>query len=123
MFTGIVSRIVYLLSSWKLELGASEGLDAVGLVGVLRSDGHKGLANVDAGNCALRFAEGTSHTGLQTIGTGTRQHLVDTQDVKGVDTHSDVETILADGLDQVLVGANTSGLERFGRELFILIGD
>lgn len=37
------------------------------------------------------------------------------------DTH--VESILAGRLDDVLVGANTSRLEGFGRKLFVLVRD
>ena len=34
-----------------------------------------------------------------------------------------VETILAGSLDEVLVGANTGGLEGLGAQLLILVGD
>ena len=48
------------------------------------------------------------------IGTSARQHLVDTEDVEGVDTDPHVEGILSRGLGDILVGANTSGFEGFG---------
>jgi len=57
------------------------------------------------------------------IGTGTRQHLVDTDNVERVDPHSHVEGLLTGGLDNVLVGANTGGLEGFRRQLLVLVGD
>lgn len=90
---------------------------------VLRTDGQKDLANVDTGNGAVRLAEGTTHTGLKTIGTSARQHLVDTDDVVGVGADTKVEGFLATSLDHVLVGANTGGLEGLGAQLLILVGD
>ncbi len=45
------------------------------------------------------------------IGSSTGQHLVDTEDMEGVDTDPQVEGILARGLGDVLVGANTSGFQ------------
>lgn len=57
------------------------------------------------------------------IGSGTRQHLVDTNNVERVDPHSHVEGLLTGGLNNVLVGANTSGLEGFRRKLLVLVGD
>ena len=43
--------------------------------------------------------------------------------MEGVDTHSDVELILAAVLDKVLVAANTSGLHSLGGKLLQLVGD
>ena len=57
------------------------------------------------------------------IGTSTGQHLVDTKDVEGVYTNAEMERILAGGLGDVLVGANSGGFESLRRELLILIGD
>ena len=68
---------------------------------VLAADGHEDLANVDTGDLAVRLAEGTTHTGLETIGTSARQHLVDTDDVVGVGTNTEVETFLTRDLDEV----------------------
>ena len=48
------------------------------------------------------------------ISTGARQHLVDTDNVEGVDTDPHVEGILSRGLGDILVGANTSGFKGFG---------
>ena len=57
------------------------------------------------------------------ISTGTGQHLVDTKDVEGVDADPQVEGVLAGGLGDVLVGANTSCFESLAGELLVLIGD
>lgn len=41
----------------------------------------------------------------------------------GVSADAEVERLLATGLDHVLVGANTGGLEGLGAQLLILVGD
>jgi hypothetical protein len=43
--------------------------------------------------------------------------------VEGVDADAQVEALLAGELDEVLVGANTGGLEGLGAQLLILVGD
>lgn len=93
------------------------------LTAITSADAHEDLANVDTGDSAVGLAPGTTHTSLQSIGTGARQHLVDTDDVEGVSTDSEVETLLTGVLDEVLVGANTGGLEGLGAQLLILVGD
>lgn len=90
---------------------------------VPRPDGEQNLADVDAGDGAVGLAVGATHSGLQSIGTGARQHLVDADDVVRVGAHAHVETFLAGNLHQVLVGADTGGLESLGRQLLILVGD
>ena len=91
--------------------------------GVTSANAHDDLANVDTGNSAVGLAKGTTHTSLQSIGTGARQHLVDTDDVEGVGADTQVETLLATVLDEVLVGADTGSLEGLGGQLLILVGD
>ena len=93
------------------------------LTGISGSDAHENLANVDTGDSAVRLAPSTTHTSLKSIGTSARQHLVDTDDVEGVGSDTEVETLLTGVLDEVLVGANTGGLESLGAQLFILVGD
>lgn len=91
--------------------------------GVTSADAHDDLTNVDTGDSAVGLTPGTTHTGLQSIGTGARQHLVDTDDVEGVSADAQVESLLSGNLDEVLVGANTGGLESLGTQLLILVGD
>jgi hypothetical protein len=91
--------------------------------GVTSAEAHDDLANVDTGNSAVGLAKGTTHTSLQSIGTGARQHLVDTDNVEGVGADTKVETLLAGVLDEVLVGADTGGLKGLGAQLLILVGD
>ena len=94
-----------------------------GLTGVASTARQDDLADVDTSDKAVGLAERTTHTGLKSIGTGTRQHLVDTDDVERVGADAEMETFLAGVLDEVLVGANTGGLEGLGTQLLILVGD
>lgn len=91
--------------------------------GVTSTQAHDDLTNVDTGNSSVGLSPSTTHTSLQSIGTGTRQHLVDTDDVEGVGANTQVERVLSAGLDHVLVGANTSGLKGLRAQLLVLVGD
>jgi len=112
-----------LLTARELELGAPERLDDVGLVLILAAHAHHGLTDVHASHQALRLAESSSHSGLEPIGSGARQHFVDADDVERMDAETHVESVFAHELDHVLVGANTSSFQGLGGELFILVGD
>lgn len=112
-----------LLATGELVLGTSEGLDSGSPVGVLGAEGQDDLANVDTGDGSIGLAESTTHTGLETIGSGARQHLVDTDDVVWVGADAEVEGFLAGCLHHVLVGANTGGFESLGGQLLIFVGD
>lgn len=90
-----------LLATRELVHGAAESLDGGGTVGVTGADGQDDLADVHTGDEAVGLTEGTTHTGLETIGTSARQHLVDTDDVEGVHTDTKVETFLTGDLDEV----------------------
>lgn len=87
--------------------------DAYRQVGVLAANRQEGLADVNTGNGTLGLAEGTTHTGLQTICTGARKHFVDAENVERMDTHTHVEGVLAAVLGDVLVAANASSLKGF----------
>ena len=93
------------------------------LTGVTGANAQDDLADVDTGNGSVGLAPGTTHTSLQSIGTGARQHLVDTDDVVRVGADAEMETFLSGKLDEVLVGADTSGLEGLRAQLLILVGD
>lgn len=100
-----------LLAAGELVHGAAESLDGGSTVGVTGADGQENLADVHTGNETLGLTEGTTHTGLQTIGTSARQHLVDTDDVEGVDTDTQVETFLTGDLHEV-PGGETLDIQR-----------
>lgn len=112
-----------LLLAGELVSASSQTLDNGGLVVVLGSDGDQNLANVNTGGKTGGLTPGTSHTLGESIGTGTRQHLVDSQNVEGVGSNSHVEGISARDLGDVLVGANSGGLQSLGRELLPLVGN
>ena len=57
------------------------------------------------------------------IGSGARQGLVASDDVEGVNSDPQVEGVLSGGLDDVLVGTNSSSLEGLGGDLLVLVGD
>jgi len=116
-------RDVDLLSAWELELGTTQGLDNLGLVLILGANRHDRLADVDACHGAERLAEGTTHARLQTIGACARQHLVDAEHVERMHAHTNVKGVLAAVLHQVLVAADTSGLEGLRRQLLVLVRD
>ena len=68
---------------------------------VTSSDTQDDLTNVDTGDSAVRLAPRTTHTRLQSIGTGARQHLVDADDVVRVSADAEMEGFLATALDEV----------------------
>lgn len=74
--------------------------------GVTSADTQDDLADVDTGDSAVGLTPSTTHTGLQSIGTSARQHLVDADDVVRVGADTQVETFLSGVLDQVPVVAS-----------------
>ena len=106
-----------------LVLATPQSLEGSGAVSVPSPDGHEDLADVHTSDKTVGLAEGTTHTGLEPIGSGARQHLVDADDMVGVDADTQMETFLSGNLDEVLVGANTGGLESLGGQLLVLVGD
>jgi hypothetical protein len=73
------------------------------LTRITSSDAQDDLANVDTGNSSVGLAPSTTHSSLQSIGTGARQHLVDSDDVVRVGADTEMETFLSGNLDQVPV--------------------
>jgi len=115
-------RHVHSLTAGEFELGTSEGLACAGHTdsGVLGADGHDDLSDVHTSGGTRRLTEGTTHTGLETIGTSARKHFVDAQDLEGVHADAHVEGVLATDFDHPLVRGDTSGFEGLGRELLAL---
>jgi hypothetical protein len=112
-----------LLAARELVLRAAESLESGGTVGITSSDTQDDLTNVDTGNSSVGLAPSTTHSSLQSIGTSTRQHLVDSDDVVGMGTDTEMETFLSGNLDQVLVGTNTGSLKSLRAQLLILVGN
>lgn len=111
-----------LLSAGELHHGSSEGL--LGDLDVLEvaSDGHEDGSNVDSGGSAVRLAVGLSHSLLKSIGSSAGKHLVDSENVPGVDSHSHVEVVFTGLVGHELVGSNSGGFESFRCDLFLLSG-
>jgi hypothetical protein len=106
-----------------LVLATPQSLESVGAERVLCSQRHEDLANVHTSDKSVGLAESTTHTGLKPISSSARQHLVDADDVVGVDADTEMERLLSGSLDHVLVGANTGSLESLGGQLLVLVGD
>jgi len=103
-----------LLPSGELVSCSSESLHDDGSVLVSASDGHDDLTNVDSCDGSVGLTPSSSHTLLKPIGSGTGQHLVDSDNVERVDPDPQVESLFTSSLDNVLVGTNSSGFESFG---------
>ena len=129
--------------SSKAMIGEVKGVERTCVTG---PNGEKDLANVHASDTAVRFAPRSTHPGLQPIGAGAGQHLVDADDVVRVSANAEVETFFAGDFDEVsigteahqsliprwgtqrrvrnvLVGTDTGGFQRFGGQLFVLVRD
>lgn len=90
-----------LLAAGELVHRAAQSLDSGGTVGVTSTDTDENLADVDTGNDTVGLSEGTTHSGLESIGSGARQHLVDADDVVRVGTDAEMETFLSGNLHEV----------------------
>ena len=112
-----------LLTAGELELGSSEGLAGVVNILGLCSDGDQDGANADTSRFTEGLAVGVTHTGLKSISTGAREHLVDADHVPGVHSDSDMETLLTRVVLHVLVSGDTGGFQSLGRDLLFLVGD
>lgn len=112
-----------LLATSELVTRATQRLDSVRTVSITRADRQKHLTNVDTGDKSVRLTKGTTHTRLQTVGTSARKHLVDTDDVVGVNAHTEVESILTCHLHHVLVGTDTSSFKGLRRNLLVFVTD
>jgi len=73
------------------------------LTGITSSDTQDDLTNVDSGDGSVGLSPSTTHSSLKPIGTGARQHLVDTDDVVWVSADTKMETFLSGNLYQVPV--------------------
>jgi len=110
-----------LLAAGKLELGAAKCLADSSPVLIFHTDRHEDLSKSDTRGDTHRLAVGATHSSLESIGSGAREHLVDSDDVEGMTPDAHVEAILAAHLHEVLVGANTSCFEGFARQLLVFL--
>ena len=112
-----------LLSTWELELGSSQGF--LGESNILNgaSDGHKNLSNTDSSTLTEGFTEGTSHTLLKSISTGTRKHLVNSDNMEWMDSNSHVEIFSSNVSSHVLVASDSGRLKSLGGNLLLLVAN
>lgn len=73
----------------------------MGHTGITSPDREENLANVHASNAAVGLAPRSAHSGLQPIGAGAGQHLVDADDVVGVGADAEMEAFFAGDFDEV----------------------
>jgi len=102
-----------LLTAGELELGTTQGLDNLTLVLLLSTHRHDRLPDVNPSNRSLWLTKSSTHSGLKSISTSTRQHLVDSDYVEGMESHTDMESILAAVLHKILVAANAASFQGF----------
>jgi hypothetical protein len=82
------------LASGKLELSTTNGLNDMGLAGVLGTDTQQDLSNIDTGSHTNGLTVRVAHSGGQTIGSGTRKHFIGTKDMERVGAHANVKGVL-----------------------------
>jgi len=108
------------LGTGELVRRTTQGLDELGLEGILTADGVDNLTNVQTSDNTEGLAKSMTHTTGQPIGTSTTKHFVLTDDVEGVHTNAHVERVFAGCLEHVLVHNNTACLEALRAELLLL---
>merc|ERR1712166_940642 len=90
------ARGVDLLATSNLVLGTTKGFESMLAHVLTATDRAQNLTDVDTSDGTIGLTEGTTHTGLETIGTSTRKHLVDTNDVERMHTNTNVESIFTE---------------------------
>ena len=106
-----------LLASRELELGTAEGSHHVLPVHILGPHRDEDLSDLHTSHHTIGLAVSVTHPSLQTIRAGAGQHLVDTQHVVRVSSHTHVEAVTASLLRQHLVGGNTGSLKSVAGQL------
>mmetsp|Transcript_12673 Transcript_12673/g.16543 ORF Transcript_12673/g.16543 Transcript_12673/m.16543 type:complete len:206 (-) Transcript_12673:391-1008(-) len=110
-----------LLATSKLKFTTTNGLNNMRLTGILGADTDKDLSNINTGGNTNRLSVRVTHTTTQTISTGTRKHLIRTDNMVGVNTDTNVVSFLTNVLCKVLVNGNTACLESLTGNLLLLV--
>lgn len=93
------------LSAKPVFLEKSKSEQEVGRRTVVTSPhGEQDLANIHTSNGSVGLTPRTTHSSLQSIGTRTRQHFVDADNVVRVGADTEVETFFAGDFDEISVG-------------------
>lgn len=133
---------IYLLSTRELELGSTKSLETSSHMVLLWPNRHDHLPNINSSHCTLWFTKRSSHPCLEPawlniplhhserewhhhspISSGTRQHFVDAQHVKWVESYPNMELVFPGMFDHVLVGTDPTCLQSLTGQLLIFIGD
>lgn len=112
-----------LLTTRELVLATTETLNGILYGSRLSSYRQENLVDLDASNQTVGLSESVTHTSLESIGSSTGQHLIDTEYVVRVDANTQVERVSSSALSQVLVGADTSSFQSLRRDLLLLERD
>jgi len=119
----VLSADSHLLSARELEHRPSESLLGVLHVLMSGSDGNNDISDGDSSGLSVGLAPSASHALLESIGASTGKHLVDSDDVPGVDSGPHVEALLSALVLHVFVAGDTGGFEGLGADLLLLAGD
>lgn len=111
----------HLLATRELELRTTKGLNSGSSVLVLGADRKNDLADLNTCSHLHRLSVRSTHTGGQTICSGAGKHFVLTDDMERMGAAANVVRVLSTMLQHIFVASNTSGLERRGGKLFLLI--
>jgi len=112
-----------LLTAGKLEFATTDRLHNMDLGRVFGTDTQQDLSDVDTGGNADGFSIRMSHSRGQSIGTGTRKHLVGPKDMEGMGPDADVIRILSNHFRKMLVDGDSAGLQGFTGNLLLLVTD
>jgi len=108
-----------LLAAREFKLGTAKGLLRMNAILVLATHGQEHLSNGHPSAHPLRLAESASHTRLEPISPGAREHLVDTEHMEGMHTDTQMERILSCVLGHVLVAGNAGRLESLTGDILL----
>jgi len=111
------------LTSWELELSTTKSFLGSLKMFWLCSDWDENASNINTCSFAKSLSVSVTHTGLKSISTGAWKHLIDTDDVPGVNSYADVETFSTSSSNHVFVGSNSGGFQCLRCELFLFFGD
>jgi hypothetical protein len=108
----------YLLSSRELVSSFMKSFKGSWNKLFFGSDGEQDLSNLDSGRFTKGFTIGSSHTRLKSIGSGAWKHFINTENMPGMHSASEMEVIFTGFFNHGFVSGNTGGFESFRSKLF-----
>lgn len=79
------------------------------------------MADVHARNGSVWLSPRTTHSSLQSIGSGARQHLVDSDDMVGMGSDAEVEPFFSCDLHQISRGQQGQQLNLKASDCLLLV--